>query len=121
MKVIEIKAGERRRIKRVRLSSIAMTYRFRAEPLEGNSEVSGTVEVKGSNWIFPKPPVTVALEAENTVEKGTWDTFFTVTVVPDRDVRIVMEERSSKSAGLYAAIIGGIVVLAGVVIILASL
>ncbi|MCL1599287.1 MAG: hypothetical protein M3094_08895, partial [Actinomycetia bacterium] len=69
----------------------------------------------------PKPPVTVALEAENTVEKGTWDTFFTVTVVPDGDVQIVMEERSMKSAGVYAAIVGAIVVLAGIVIVLASL
>ena len=116
VKVIEVKAGERRRIKRTRLSSVAMTYRFRAEPLEGNSEVSRTVEVKGSNWIFPKPPVIVGLETDNVVEKGTWDTFFEVTVVSDGDVRIVMEERSMRSAGVYAAIVGAIVV-----IILASL
>ncbi len=98
-----------------------MTYRFRAEPLADDGEVSGTVEVKGSNWIFPKPPVIVDLEADNAVDKGTWDTFFEVTVVPDRDVRIVMEERSMKSAGVYAAIVGAIVVLAAVVIILATL
>ncbi|VAW04489.1 hypothetical protein MNBD_ACTINO01-2365 [hydrothermal vent metagenome] len=121
MKVIEVKAGERRRIKRARLSSVAMTYRFRAEPLVGDGEVSGTVEVKGSNWIFPKPPVIVDLETDNAVDKGTWDTFFEVTVVPDGDVRIVMEERSMRSAGVYAAIVGAIVVLAGIVIILATL
>jgi len=121
VKVVEIKAGERCRIKRARLSSVAMTYRFRAEPLEGNGEVSGTVEVKGSNWIFPKPPVIVDLETDNAVDKGTWDTFFEVTVVPDGDVRIVMEERSMRSAGVYAAIVGAIVVLAGIVIILATL
>jgi len=83
--------------------------------------VSGTVEVKGSNWIFPKPPVIVDLETDNAVDKGTWDTFFEVTVIPDTDVRIAMEERSVRSAGVYAAVVGAIVVLAGIVIILATL
>ncbi len=119
MKVTEIEAGERRRIIRVFSSSVATTYRFRAEPLEGT--VSGTVEVKGSNWIFPKPAVSQELAEDNTVEKGAWDTLFSVTVVPDGDVRVITEGRSMRSAGVLAAIVGVIVVLAGIVILLGAL
>jgi fumarylacetoacetate (FAA) hydrolase family protein len=121
VEVIEIKAGERRRIMRVFFSSVPMTYQFRAEPLEGDDGVSGTVEVKGSNWVFPKLAVTKDLEEDNAVDKGAWDTFFGVTVVPDADVRIFTEERAMRSIGIFAAIIGAIVVLAVVVVVLASL
>jgi hypothetical protein len=121
MKTIEVGAGERRRVIRASFSSIAMTYRFGAEPIDGEGDVQGIVEVKGSNWVFPKPAVTQELAGDNMVEKGAWDTFFSVTVVPERDVRIVTEQRSMRSAGVLAAIIGVIVVLAGIVIVLAAL
>lgn len=98
-----MKAGERKRILSQFSSSIQTTYRFSVEPLVPSADVSGTVEVKGSNWIFPKPAVQQALVRDNSVEKGMWDTFYSVTVTPDCDIHINLEGSSSSKKWLYIA------------------
>ncbi len=120
-RVVEVAAGERRQILRRFSNSVAMAYRFRAEPVDDGGRVSGLVEVRGSNWIFPKPPTTQPLEEDNTVDKGAWDTFFSVVVIPDRDVRIAMEDRTMHSGRLLAGIVAAIVVLAIAVAALAAM
>lgn len=85
-------------------SSIQATYRFSVEPSVPGADVSGIVEVKGSNWIFPKPAVQQALARDNSVDKGMWDTFYSVTVIPDCDIRINLEGSSSSKIWLYIAI-----------------
>ncbi len=119
MKVVEVRAGERRRIISALSSSMPTTYRFRAETDEG--EPSGTIEVQGSNWVFPKAPVTTDLEADNVVDKGVWDTKFSITVIPDVDVRITIERRSTRSVGVFVAVIGVIVALAVISVIVTAL
>lgn len=90
MKVIEIQRGERCRIIRRLSSSIPRSFSFDVGPLSGLGEVSGTVEVAGSRWLFSKPPVLLDLVSTMTVEKGFWDTLYSVFVTPDQDVRVVL-------------------------------
>ena len=90
MKTIEIQRGERRRIIRRFSSSIPKTFCFDVEPLSGSGEVSGTVEVAGSRWLFSTPPVMLDLVPSMAVEKGFWDTRYSVLVTPDQDVRVVL-------------------------------
>jgi len=88
MATIAIKAGERQRIIRKFSGSIVATYQFSAEPVNSTDTLSGTVEVKGSRWLFSKPVETQSLQRQNSVHKGMWDTFYSVYVVPDVDVDI---------------------------------
>jgi hypothetical protein len=90
MKEIEIRAGERRRIIRRFSSSIPRTFSFDVELLSGPGEVSGTVEVAGSRWLFSKEPLQLQLGPTMVVEKGFWDTLYSVFVTPDQDVRVVL-------------------------------
>ena len=56
----------------------------------GGGPPSGTVEVRGSRWLFRRPPVVVPLQSEVRVVKGFWDTLFSVHVVPDDDVTVTV-------------------------------
>lgn len=104
MKFIEAKAGERQRIIHRFSNSVKTTYHFTARPLNPDLPLSGNVEVAGSRWIFPKPAVTQNLLPENTVNKGMWDTFYSVYVVPDCDVNITLAPTAFSKAGIYLAI-----------------
>ena len=89
MKGIVVRGGERSRVLRRFSSSISRTFSFDIEPLSGSGQVSGTVEVAGSRWLFSKPPVVLELRRTMTVEKGFWDTLYSVFVKPDQDVRVI--------------------------------
>lgn len=101
MKEIQIAAGCRTRIIQRRFSSLAMTYSFNAAPTAQDGDVAGVVEVKGSDWIFPKPGKQVPLQQVNTVKAGMWDTFFSVYVTPESDVYISLPSRSLGRRGLW--------------------
>ncbi len=101
---IAIKAGERRRIIRRFSSSVVATYKFSAEPVDSNDNVSGRIEVKGSRWLFSKPTETQALQQKNVVEKGMWDSFYSVYVVPDVDVKIKLQKSGIGSLWIYITI-----------------
>ncbi|NQV06750.1 hypothetical protein HQ535_09370 [bacterium] len=90
MKEVVIHAGERSRVLRRFSSSIPRRFSFDVELLGGSGEVSGTVEVAGSRWLFSKPPLMLELRRAMTVEKGFWDTLFSVFITPDQDVRVVL-------------------------------
>ncbi len=118
MKIIEIKAGERRRIIRSFSNSMQKTYHFRAEPLGAGEELSGIVEVRGSRWLFPKPPFRQKLEEENSVDKGMWDSLFSVFVIPDCDVKITMAGSRFMNRLIYIAMASVIIAIAGLVFFL---
>lgn len=101
MKIIEVKAGERKRIIRRLSSSMQKTYHFAVEPAVEGEVLSGTVEIKGSRWIFPKAPVMLKLEENNTVEKGIWDTIYSVYVIPDCDVKIMFIDGRLRNIAIY--------------------
>jgi len=89
LKEVVVRGGERSRVLRRFSSSIPRTFSFDVEPLSGPGHVSGTVEVAGSRWLFSKPTVVLELRRTMTVEKGFWDTLFSIYVEPDQDVRVV--------------------------------
>ncbi len=100
---IEVKAGERKRILHRLSNAMQATYRFAAEPA-GGGEHSGSVEVEGSRWIFRKPAVIQALQSDNSVEKGMWDSRYSVYVIPDSDVTITMKNSGYPKLWLYILI-----------------
>lgn len=111
---MEILKGERKRIIRRISNSMQMTYQFEAEPLSAQDKLSGTVEVAGSNWIFPKAAIIQGLESDNSVSKGAWDTFYSVYVTPDCDVSISINQ--SRISQLPLLLLGaGLIILLAVV------
>lgn len=113
MKEIRIAAGCKTRIIRRQLSSMASTYTFNAAPIIENGYLAGTIEIKGSDWIFPKPSKKVPLEASNIVTVGVWETFFAVYIIPEVDVLITLP---SESFGIWLWLI---VLVAAVVVVIA--
>lgn len=83
-----VSKGQKTRVLFTFSNSLDMTYRFRVEPNTPGERVAGTVEIRGSNWLFPKPPRTQRLEADCEVHKGVWDTLFSVYVEPTVDVTV---------------------------------
>ncbi len=117
---LEIRKGEKTRVIRRFCNSLPMTFQFRAEPVSGSDNLSGIVQIDGSSWIFSKDPVEQALKVENSVSKTIWDTFYSVYVIPDCDVRITLEQ--SRFTGVFPILILAILITAvAFVIMMATL
>lgn len=112
MRSVAIKAGERKRILRKLQGSMGGIYAFTAIPSVAGETPSGLVEVKGSNWIFPKPVMSQALEVENRVTRGTWDTFYSVYVTPDQDLTVQLENPAISKLTTYLVLSAVIVAIA---------
>jgi hypothetical protein len=110
VKSINVKAGERKRIIFQFSNSLQQTHNFMAEPHESDSDPSGLIEVKGSNWLLPKPMTTFDLTRENAVEKGAWDTFYSVYVTPEVDTKITVTSSPIKNLWLY--LVGALIIVA---------
>ena len=117
MKTVIIKANQRKKIISKFSNSIATSYSFSAEN-PNTQQFSGQIEIKGSNWIFPKPSVYQPLKADNLVSKGMWDTFFNVYVTPDRDIQITMKPSTINRLPLYLAAIAVIVATAASIMVI---
>ena len=93
MKTLELSAGKRTRIIRNFSNSIPMSYYFTAESMAKgkNKDISGKVEVCGSNWIFPRQPLVLELNKNNMAKKRAWDSFYSIYVTPKIDTRIVFQ------------------------------
>jgi len=112
MKTIHVKAGERKRIIVQFSNSLKQTHNFIAEPVGSDSDPSGLIEVKGSNWLFPKPVIPLDLKRENAVDKGAWDTFYSVHVTPKTDTKITITSSKVKNIWIYLIIVLVIVAIA---------
>ncbi|MCF6327453.1 MAG: hypothetical protein L3J21_09200 [Devosiaceae bacterium] len=110
MKTIEIKAGERKRIISQFSNSLKQSHNFTAEPLGSENDPSGLIEIKGSNWLMPKDIIPLDLKRQNTVEKGAWDTFYSVYVTPKTDTKITLT--SSPVKNLWLILIIALVIVA---------
>ena len=115
MKEIQIAAGSRTRIIQRQFSSLKVTYTFTASPMGQDSHLAGTVEIKGSDWILPKPLQRLPLKPTNTVTAGVWDTFFSVYVIPEVDVVISLP---SKSMGSLSWLLGLLILVVGIAIVI---
>lgn len=120
MREISIAAGCKRRIIRRRFSSLATTYQFNAASTAPDRPLAGTVEIKGSTWIFPKPAQRVPLQASHTVTAGVWDTFFSVDVIPEVDAVISLPSRSWPGVGWVLGLVAAIAIVAIALLLVAS-
>lgn len=89
MAEFEVRAGERSKVFSRFSSSLIQTITIDVESADGGP-VSGTLEVRGSRWLFAKPPEEWPLQATQRVEKGYWDTRFAIFVTADRDARVTV-------------------------------
>ena len=105
MKTIQIHAGKPTKIISKFSNSLTITYHFTASNAVGNNPPSGIVEVKGSNWIFPKPSKIQPLQKENYVTKTMWDVFFNVYVTSDHEVTITLNKGRMKGLLILAVLI----------------
>ena len=117
MKTIKIRSGEKKRIIRQFSNSLQQTYSFSAKPVDPDAAISGVVEVQGSNWLFPKPPLKLELKRENLVEKGMWDTFYSVYVIPNNDVEIVLKPTRTNRLWIYLLVVLIVLALASALIL----
>lgn len=53
--------------------------------------VAGEYEEKKSSWIFPGTPVRKPLAPKITLERGYWNTFYSVRVCPGAEVVAVVD------------------------------
>ena len=93
MREIIIKKGERRRILHLVFDSIPQLVTLKAEPMAPATPLGGTVEVVHSQWLFAKAPASQNLAPDNALQKGFWDSFFSIFVTPDQDTRITFQSR----------------------------
>ncbi len=100
MKTITIQAGERKKIISVLSNSIPADYPFRAE-CDKEKKLTGKIEVCGSQWLLPKPPILYDLKTDNLVHKGAWDSIYRVYVAPDVDVTISLPGFQPRKKWLY--------------------
>ena len=96
-------------------SSVPADITFEAVPAEGEGPVGGTVEVWGSSWVFPKEPRIEPLLPRTTVEKRYWETFFSVYLVPDRDVTITS---LGTRRPIFPFVVAAVIALAAAAIVL---
>ena len=109
-KTIRLKAEETAIIYRRNFSSVPMDIRFEAVSLDGGTP-SGTVTIRGSDWVFPKSAITQPLSPQNRVHAGFWDTFFSIEVTAHGDIDIISPgQRVELNRWLIWAIVGIVIV-----------
>lgn len=101
---IHLSPGERRKVFSRSFSSVPMDYEFEAKALHEGEKIEGTVEVQGSQWIFPKAPQRQVLQEKNTVHAGVWDTFFRVYVTSKVALELSVPKRRLSSLRWLIAI-----------------
>jgi hypothetical protein len=116
---IKLKAGKTITIYRRIAGRLPMDIHFDAIALDEHN-LAGEVTVFGSNWLFPKPPLKLPLQARNTVHAGFWDTFFRVVVTAHTDLEIVMPGPDTKMAFWIVGVAFIVITLAGLIFLLAQ-
>ena len=103
----KVTSGRKATILSRRFSSLPMAYHFHAKGIDGISP-DGEVEVRGSHWIFRKPPSIQPLQEDNVVRAGFWDTFFSVAVIAHADIEVTFPKRHLRRSWW---IVSGVVLL----------
>ncbi len=115
--MIEIKAGERKKVLSRKFSSVPMEYEFSVKPVDGQA-LSGTVEVEMTKTIFRNESLKFPLQAQHIIKATLWDTFMDVYVTADTDVQIEMPKRSMNAKPVIIGLILVVVALASVIMML---
>lgn len=120
MKEIIVKKGERGQIVETLFDSVPDDFKFSVESLDSEADVSGKVEVNGSYWLFRKNPVLHELQSAHVFRKGFWDSLYTIHVIPDEDVRVLLEDNRFRFTNLIL-VLTGIILLGAAVSVIVSL
>lgn len=88
-RTVTVDSGDRVEVIRRFGGSIPTDYTITVATGDGGP-VRGTLEVRGSNWIWWKPVEVRPLVAEQVVTKGFWDTRFSVAVTPVAAVEVTV-------------------------------
>ncbi len=115
--MIEIKAGERKKVLSRKFSSVPMEYEFSVKSVDGQA-LSGTVEVEMTKTIFRNESLKFPLQAQHIIKATLWDTFMDVYVTADTDVQIEMPKRSMNAKPVIIGLILVVVALASVIMML---
>ncbi|TLD68760.1 hypothetical protein FEM03_20720 [Phragmitibacter flavus] len=101
-------AGQRTEIYKIRQGSIPMHFDFTVEPVEDGAKLSGVLEVTSSAWIIPQAPQRLPLQARHQVKRGMFNTFFTLAVIPDVEVRVapVRDDEGGGSGKIFVLVLG---------------
>ena len=119
-KQIHLKAGKTTVIYRRNFSSVPAQLHFEAIAANGHPP-EGTIEIRGSQWIFPKSPQQQPLQVMNIVEAGFWDTFFAIVVTADTDLTITCSNRQAGGGWLWIfGLVLGISVVAVAMVLVTS-
>ena len=108
------RAGERTVLYRIRQGSIPIDFDFTVTPVHSGQMLTGYLEVRASAWIIPGAPEQIRLLPRHQLRRGFWNTFYTLTIVPEVDVQImpVLADRASSTSMFNLVIITAIVVIA---------
>lgn len=117
MKTFQLPASKKTKVISRLSSSIPQKYQLKAVPTKGQT-LSGTIEVKGSHWIFPKQAEILPLEPETIVTAGYWDSFFSVYVESESEVELHV---SSPSKGFSKKLTKNIVWYAVIMTVIIAL
>lgn len=104
---IEVAANTRTRIYRRYGNSLPGRVAF---DVSSSAPVSGTVEVEGS--LFGRNREPADLRATNVVDKGFWDSKFSIWVTPDNDATVTRHKRVADGLPRLALLLGFVVVVA---------
>lgn len=119
MREFIIGKGETKCLLKRQSSSIPETIEFEATPLHANETVAGQVEIRSAAIIVPLAPRHQPLVAMNAVQKKGTDTWFSIWVTPEVDVRVQMlGSANMKFFWILIAIAMVVILLGGVLIIL---
>ena len=87
-KHFNLKAGERTRVIQRFSNSIPATFLLRAKTLDESQTLSGLIEIETSALLFDKKTSQLTLKAEQSLNKGYWDSFYSVFITPDYDIEL---------------------------------
>lgn len=90
MKILNAPAGERTLLYQIRQGSLPLSFDFSVAPVNAEESLSGVLEVTASSWIVPQAPQRLPLQARHQVERGMFNTFFTLAIIPDVTVEVTM-------------------------------
>ncbi len=114
--MIEIKAGEKLELFSRSFSSVPMTYEFMVEPAKRSTQL-GKLEVQTKKSLGKKSVQITRLEKFNSVKATMWDTFVSIYVIAESDLRVTIPKRKMSRLPVLIGLVMVTLALAASVII----
>ena len=109
--VITVKAGEKNKLFKRSFSSVPMRYTFSAKAV-GSEALSGSLEIHRKRTIFSTVVESIELKPNNVVHASIWDTFVTIYVQANNDLKITLPKRDFKALKWLLVLTAWLIVVA---------